>query len=436
MIDDFENVLSALIALRHRETEEYFTKCQQAQEEGYQKPDISFTSIDKLMLIWKELFPQRDLRYRDSKFFAAFEKDGIEQEYSATQMSDGERSVLYLSAQVLCVPERKILIIDEPEIHLHRSLINRLWVILEQFRPDCLFIYITHDTQFAAMHSHAEKIWIREFDGENWKIAQPGHSELPEDLLLDILGNRNPVLFVEGEKNSYDTKLYTYLYPQYYVIPGGSCSQVIARTKAFQNIKSLHHCDVYGIIDRDYRSEYEIAKYKENKIYTIEVSEVENLFLIDGLLKIIAEHMAIEPNTAISAIHSYVIEERFKKQIQTQICQSVVAQLKYQLNSAEISKTNEQEAKRSLDNILANIDFEKIKKEQEKIFNDALAEGYASVLKVFNEKGIVKSVGHFFGIENKNFCQLVLGLLNGEKREAIISVIKPYLPMEIPLYDN
>ena len=37
-------------------------------------------------------------------------------------MSGGERSVLYLVAQVLCVPKAKILIIDEPEIHLHRSI--------------------------------------------------------------------------------------------------------------------------------------------------------------------------------------------------------------------------------------------------------------------------------------------------------------------------
>lgn len=78
-------------------------------------------------------------------------KNGEPVKYSANQMSDGERAVLYLAAQVLCVPENKMLIMDEPEIHLHRSIMNRLWMALERYRPDCLFIYITHDTQFAAM---------------------------------------------------------------------------------------------------------------------------------------------------------------------------------------------------------------------------------------------------------------------------------------------
>ena len=69
-------------------------------------------------------------------------------------MSDGERAVLYLIVQVLCIPDNKKLIIDEPELHLHGSIMNRLWKGLEQVRPDCLFIYITHDTDFAALHSH------------------------------------------------------------------------------------------------------------------------------------------------------------------------------------------------------------------------------------------------------------------------------------------
>ena len=55
----------------------------------------------------------------------------------------------------------KTIIIDEPEIHLHRSIMNRLWTAIENERDDCLFIYITHDTQFAASHSQAKKIWIK-----------------------------------------------------------------------------------------------------------------------------------------------------------------------------------------------------------------------------------------------------------------------------------
>ena len=74
---------------------------------------------------------------------AFLQKNGKEMRYSANQMSDGERSVLYLASQVLCVPKNKILIIDEPEIHLHRSIMNRLWKALEKHRQDCL-LFILH----------------------------------------------------------------------------------------------------------------------------------------------------------------------------------------------------------------------------------------------------------------------------------------------------
>ena len=47
-------------------------------------------------------------------------------------------------------------------------------------------------------------------------------------------------------------------------------------------------------IDRDYRSDYEIEKYKENNIFTLNVAEVENLFITEELIRLMAEHMGKE----------------------------------------------------------------------------------------------------------------------------------------------
>ena len=51
---------------------------------------------------------------------------------------------------------------------------------------------------------------------------------------------------------------------------------------------------------------------------------------------------------------------------------------------------------------------------------------------MFNEKGIVKSVGHFFGIQDDNYCNMVLSLTNSEKKEEFIKAFAGYLPSEIP----
>jgi predicted ATP-dependent endonuclease of OLD family len=68
-------------------------------------------------------------------------------------MSDGEKVGLYLISQILLAEKNCILIIDEPELHLHKALMARLWNKLEEYRNDCFFIYITHDLDFAVSKS-------------------------------------------------------------------------------------------------------------------------------------------------------------------------------------------------------------------------------------------------------------------------------------------
>lgn len=433
LINDFDNVLAALFALRNNENDSFVSKCRDAEMTGTPLPHTPKTVIDKLKEIWDLVLPARHIIDEDSKFYAYDEAKGIQGKYSATQMSDGERAVLYLAAQVLCVPANKLMIIDEPEIHLHRSIMNRLWKALEQSRPDCLFIYITHDTQFAAAHSHADKIWIKEYDGHNWRLEKLTGNDLPEELLLDILGSRKNVLFVEGERDSYDTQLYTELYPDYLIIPCGSCTQVITRTKAFRNNPSLHDCAVFGIIDRDFRSEYEIEKYATESIFAINVAEVENLFIVEELIRLMAAHMGKDPDAIFERVKNYVIDERYARQINGQICEGTVAEIKYKMMSAEISKRNDAEAKASLNAVLAGINYETIKQEQESKFQTVLqSRSYSDTIKVFNKKSIASSIGHFFGISNSEYCSTVIALLHGEKHDAIVSAIVPYLPTDIP----
>lgn len=431
LMNDFDDVLAALIALKNNENEKYVQACKTISSRE-NRPDPPDTAIDKLIKIWNEILPQRKLEVVDAKFLASI-KDGTETTYNSNQMSDGERAVLYLTAQVLCVPTNKTIIIDEPEVHLHRSIMNRLWTILENSRPDCFFIYITHDTQFAASHKQSDKIWIREYDGTNWKLQKIDDTELPEDLLFDILGNRRNVLFVEGEKNSYDTKLYTILYPNYYVIAYGSCSQVIERTKAFNSTETLHHCQVYGLIDLDYRSEHEIKKYKDHNIFSINVAEIENLFVTEELIRLLAEHLGRDPNIVFSNVKNFVIQTKFANQINKQICNSVVSNLKYKLSSIDLSKMNDDKIRESLNNAIQTINCEEIKSEQIEKFNEALnSQDYKRILQIFNEKGLSGSIGKFFGLENKNYCSTIINLLNGNLHDEITKAIEKYLPTGIP----
>ena len=218
LLNDYENVLSALSALKIKEQVMYLAECKEREVAGQIHNNVPPMVTDVLQRIWKSVFPQRGIKLDDAKVTSVYSKDGEVKEYNGRDMSDGERVALYLIAQALCVPKGKTIIIDEPEIHLHRSIMNRLWTAIEKERQDCFFIYITHDTQFAANQSQAKKVWVKSYDGEHWDLSEISDSSLPEELLFNILGNRRPVLFVEGTADSYDTKLYSELYKEYYVV--------------------------------------------------------------------------------------------------------------------------------------------------------------------------------------------------------------------------
>ena len=307
---------------------------------------------------------------------------------------------------------------------------NKLWQELEKERPDCLFIYITHDINFAAMHGDVDKIWIKSYDGHSWQYEKLPDTDLPEELRLSILGGRKPVIFVEGEKQSFDTQLYSILYPQYHVIACGSCTQVIVLTKAFNKETSLHDLAVYGIIDRDFRTDREIEQYKKDNIFTLDVAEVENLFLIEDVIRYIAKYLHKNPDEIFSSIEKNV-RERLSNQIKSQIRKSSIADIKYQLSTAAISHKSEEEAQQDLENLVMNLSYTDIKQEHEKKFSSALNQDYATLIKVFNEKGLAKSIGHYFELKDKAYCNLVINELKNNKNSELANALLEYLPSEI-----
>ena len=428
LLNDFDDVLAALIAQLNNENHQYVEDCKLAEIRGAEKPHTRKSSLDKLLSIWNQVFPHRHLKMHDAHFTASIPENSSD--YSGTQMSDGERSVLYLASQVLCVPEDKVLIIDEPEVHLHPSLMGRLWSALESTRPDCLFIFITHDTQLATLHKSSDKIWVKNFDGAKWDWSLIPESDLPEQLLLELLGNRKNVLFVEGANNSYDIQLYSALYPDYYVVPCGGCDQVISNTKAFASTTELHSLKAYGIIDRDYRSDEELSALSAKGIFSLEVAEIENLFLVEPVLRIAAERFACSDiEEALKSIREYVIRQRFAGELDRQIGQAAISHLKTQLRGIEIDRADSNSISDSYTDAIAKIDPKAELSVLRARFENVLrAADYKSVLRLFNAKGISNSIGHYLGINDREYRAKVINLLRSDCAEKLLDALRPYVP--------
>jgi len=422
LIYDYESVLSMLFS-------EDYSQLRKNNKDSKKTGTVEFkeTITDIVEGIWKDVMPQRQL---ELDRFDVKAKYG-EELYKAGGMSDGERVCLYLIAQCLLVPDNYIIVIDEPELHLHLSIMKRLWDKIESSCPNKTFVYITHNLEFATTRAATTKIWVKSFDGHGkWELYVIDKDEIiPDELLLEILGTRRPVLFVEGEKNSYDTALYKEVFENHYVIACHNCQKVIELTKAFNNdrVQSLHSYEVKGLIDHDYLSTEEIESYNRQNVYPINVSEVENLFLIEPLIKLAAKQIGENPEDTFTKVSDYLFKNMAANQnsIINAIC---VKEIRHLLNGFSSEGQSETDIQSDLNNLLSRININALYNLAKTCVSDILCKkDYKSLIKFYNNKGLCKQVSSIIGFK-KPYPQIILDLIKGEKRNEIITAIKEYLP--------
>lgn len=167
-------------------------------------------------------------------------------------MSDGERAIFYLIGQTLTASPDSLIIFDEPELHIHRSIMSSLWDELEAARPDCGMVLISHDLEFVASRD-GQKYVLRDYDpAAGWTIeAVPDDADFTEEVATLILGSRRPVLFVEGKGGSLDQAIYRACYPDWTIIPRGSCEEVIHAVVTMRANAALTRVTCAGIVDAD-----------------------------------------------------------------------------------------------------------------------------------------------------------------------------------------
>lgn len=430
MINDYNKTLSLLFSESNRELQEAHDEDKRACVEGRERPKPITTVVERATEIWNDLLPHRKIDLSGNGVHVGYNN----QKYHGKEMSDGERVMLYMICQALVLRPNSLMIVDEPELHIHKSIVDKLWTRLENERPDCVFMYITHDLNFALSRHNAKTLWIKNYDGKDWDyefIDANYFSELPSDLLYEIIGTRQKILFVEGERNSHDQAIYQEIYREkgYHVVPCGGCQKVVELVKSKSNYEELNSIEVVGLIDRDFRTDHEIEELKKDGIYFLEVAEVENLFIVPELLDIMERELACEEGASQNA--KDFILKKFSEFKESHINVALKQELEHRLMKLDFARSE-----LSADDIKGKIDvefsIEKIeayRAEKKEIFDKATE--IKDVLKIFNFKPMSNMVGCKFGINNHNYHDKVLNLLRGKKpevRQEIIDALKIYCP--------
>ncbi len=382
------------------------------------------TRLDKVVAIWQDVFPGNRVLIDSGKilFSRGLDADG----YSAVRLSDGERAVLFYAAAVLYAPKKSVIFVENPEMFLHPTLTTSLWNRLEALRSDCTFCYTTHDTEFVSSRNGAPVIWVRDFSprDSSWDYdILPADTGISQELYMTLVGARKPVLFIEGDsERSIDAKLYPLIFPDFTVRSLGSCNKVIEATRTFTELEAFHKMESFGIVDRDRRDDAEVAYLRRKHIMVPDVAEIENILLLEDIVRVMAEVTGHNPDRVFSRVRKTLLS-LFRADLHTQALQHTRHRVKrtveYRVDARFENINNLEE---HLSGLLDEINPRRIYEGFCRDFSRYLEAGdYAAVLRVYNQKSILSStnVAQMCGFKNKeNYINGILDVLHGNGPEA------------------
>lgn len=381
-------------------------------------PSSRPTRLDRLRELWERIFPSnRVVRTAGALMFATSAGDDL---IGAARLSRGEQAVLYHIAAILYAPAEAVVFVEEPSLFVHPAIVNNLWNAIEKMRPDCRFIYDSVDVDFVNSRSANACIWVKSYDSARnaWDYEVLPASNLSDDLFIDLIGTRKPVLFIEGDaERSIDAKLYGLVFSDYTVRALGSCDKVIEATRAFSGLRPMHHLDSHGIVDRDRRTNEEVAYLRRKGILVPDVAEVENIFLLEPVVRVMARMRGRDPEKVAAKVRKAVFEN-FRRRLEEQALQHVRHRVK---REAECKIDAKFTCITAMEMHLAHL-VERLRPREQ--YDRLVAEfrtmvhshDYAGVLRVFNHKPMLgdSGVDSLLGYRNRDaYVAGVLDALNG-----------------------
>lgn len=395
---EFTILIQALLVDQNQYANEYKQETQSRLLSGISPELPRATKLEQLLQLWNSVFSHLTLSLEDGLNLIA---TNASNRIFVGEMSDGEKAALFYIAHVILCPSKGFVIVDEPEMYLHPTVCKRLWDKLEQERSDCIFIYLTHNLDFAVSRMDAKKIWIRKFTfPAQFEFDAISPNEIPEPLLLELLGTRQRILFCEGKQGGLDEVVYSMLFPQYAIKPVGGCSNVINFTRAFNNLPNTM-AKAVGIIDSDFHAQERLSLLSQNAIFNLQLPEIENVLFDELVLLRTCEKL--KKSERILKIKNGILKQ-LRSERKLQVARFVSAKVDNYFKEHNVTKGNDMESLvDNLDEFTKQINVKLWAEEQDrKLLSVIEQENYGEVIRVFNFKGLESIANAHLKIPNYN----------------------------------
>lgn len=409
------------------------------------------TSLDVLARLWTVIFPGREIDLSGYEPRVRWKAAGRETDfYSTAGMSDGERSAFYHIARLLKATPGPV-VIDEPEIHFHAMLARRFWDLIEAQRPDCRFIYITHDLNFAL--SRRGRVGIVRGPTEVDLLDEGQH--IPAELFESILGAASlsvvadRIAFCEGTaEKSLDISIYGAWFraPGTAVVPVGSCETVRRTFATFRDTSIIQNATPVALVERDYWPDDYLHRLSQEGLHVLPAHEVEGLLCLREVAEAVATHLGIGDFDG----HYRAFQQKMRRHFTGIAFNKVVLERSKRdvdvrlLGLANRAAPNpDRNSTRA--NFTAAVDLTsavpeagQLYDEHERLAATALAGGVADMLRVFPGKECLTLLTQELGFTKERYVDLILEALSqpdsGGKshleglRAAVAAALAPHLP--------
>lgn len=273
--------------------------------------DTGITDIEVFRYLTQAYMPKQEKIITEIKIY-------LNDDITVQQLSEGEKKLILVKiALEILSDEKTLLLLDEPDAHLHETRKKNLYSIMSEY-PNRQIVLASHSPTFIDI---ADQDQIKML-----KCDQSGNALLYDaekiEAIRDLTGSRTnaflekPLLYCEGTETSVEYILYPLLFPDYKIIPAGGHQEVINYTKAYNKTfgDATHYA--IGIIDWDYKTEDQLSALRADKIYSLKVVEIENVLMDLTLLEAAKNEFCADEDSVENSKQKLFVECNSKKENQ------------------------------------------------------------------------------------------------------------------------
>lgn len=380
---------------------------------------------EKILGIWNDLIKDRIL----------FSEGALKvqtlggTEYPIKYLSSGEKCIFYFLACIFLKEKKSYYFVDEPENNLNPSIVSKLWDIIEKHREGSIFVYLTHDSNFVASRINSKLFWIEKYDGTEWVYKPlPENDNLPQHLMVALVGNREPVLFCESQDEyKYDDIVFKMMFPEFKVIPAAGCDAVIAKVKAY-SIAGLPQ-KAFGIIDCDYKDQSYLEGQETDGIFHLPFFEIENFLFSEEIITGVIATFSRDKENAFANLKSALKNDFISKKEQW-IIRKIAFRLRETFFTGKIKRLKDfPELKVEYTSFSSSVDLHALHASYEAEIQQVIdADDYNTLLRYYDNKGIFTMFLPQLKLENKMPYKEAVFTYLSEHKDVLTGLRSKYFP--------